>query len=245
MVGHFRATTFIPSLSPKEAIENTWWYETIGSKPEDERVNHQKGVKEQKGHLNNSILIILSQPGRVDWTLTATEDVSSEMLELPALGSMSTDTLKPFMKIVKNWMNVCPLANRLAFGAALGRLTADAKTGYRDIQQYLQAVQLHPEGTSDFFYQINRPKESTVSPGTMINRLNRWTVELVGTVGVTVEPTASKVVAGIQGQLHICRLDLDINTALLDDGVVKDGAYSIFQELVDHGLEIASKGDIP
>ena len=187
---------------------------------------------------------MFSQAGRVDWTLVATEEGSSETSKLAALGPVSTDTLGPFIEIVKNWLNESPPANRLAFGATLGRPTANAQTGYKEIQPYITTVHLNPQDTSDFFYRINRPRESAASPGTMINRLSSWTVELVGTVGITVEPTTPKVAANIQGQQYICKLDLDINTAILDDGVVKDDAYSIFQELVAHGQEIASKGDI-
>ena len=109
---------------------------------------------------------------------------------------------------------------------------------------YVPAVKLDRQGIADFFYRINRPIESKASPGTMINCLNSWTVALLGTVGVTVEPTTPKAAASMQEQQYICRLDLDINTAILDDGVVKDDAYSIFQELVAHGQEIASKGDV-
>lgn len=244
MVGSLRATTFIPTLSMNDAIENTWWNETVGSNPDDEHINRQNGRKEQTGHLHDNRLVMVSQPGRVDWTHLVAEEVSSETAKLPALGPMSPDTLDPFMAIVKNWLNESPSTNRLAFGAALGRPTTDTQTGYKEIQQYIPAVQLNRQGITDFFYRINHPKESKVRPGTMINRLNSWTVALLGTVEVTVEPTVSRVAANIQGQQYICRLDLDINTALLDDGVTKDDAYSIFQELVEHGREIASKGDV-
>ena len=165
------------------------------------------------------------------------------MPKIPALGSLSADMFDPFLRIVKNWLSECPPVNRLAFGATLVMPAADARTGYMAIQPYLHNVRLNPQDTSDFVYRINHPKRSTVSQGTMINRLNSWTVELVGTVGVTVEPAASKAAANIQGQRHICRLDLDINTALLDNGVIKDDTYAIFQELVAEGLEIADKGE--
>ena len=227
------------------AIENTWWDKAVDGKPDDEHIDRQNGVKEQKGSLNGNHLVMVSRPGRVDWTLGAAEGGSPDMPELPALGPLSADTLDPFVDIVKNWLNECPPVNRLAFGANLGRLVADARTGYEDIQQYLPTVQLNPQNVSNFLYQINRPKESTVSSGTMINRLNIWTVMSIGTVGVAIEPTASKAAANIQGQRHICRLDLDINTALLDNGVIKDDAYALFQELIKHGLEIASEGDVP
>ena len=244
VVGLLRATTFIPDLSMDDAIENTWWDETVGSKPEVEQINRQKGVKEQTGSLYDNRLIMASQPGRVDWTLVAMGEGSPETSKLSALGPMSDDTFDPFVKIVKSWLDKSPPANRLAFGATLGKPTADIQTGYKKILPYLHAVQPNPQDISHLLYQINRPRESTVRPGIMINRLNTWTVELLGTVGVVVEPTTPKASANIQGQQYICKLDLDINTSTLDDSVVKDDAYSIFQELVYNGKEIASKGDV-
>lgn len=244
LVGYLRMTTFIPDLSTEAAVENTWWGETIGSKPEDERIDRQRWVKEQKGTLNGNHLVMVSQSGRVDWTFEAVEEGSNEGSELHALGSMSDNTLEPFVKFVKKWLSVCPPANRLAFGAILGIPVADAQTGYEEIQSYLQSVQLNPQTTSDFFYQINRPKEINVRSNIMINRLSMWSVALAGNVRVTVDPTASKASVYKRGQ-HICRLEFDINTVSLEDTVSGDDAYAIFHELVEHGQEIAKKGDVP
>ena len=242
-IGYLRATTFIPDLSMEGAVGNTWWEEAVGGKPENEHIDHQKGVKEQKGTLNGNLLVMVSQPGRIDWTLEATEEGSSEPSKLPTVGSMSGDALEPFVGIVKNWLNRCPPTNRLAFGTILGRLVADAQAGYEEIQPYLHNVRLNPQGISDFFYQINRPKESTVNQGIRINRLSKWSVALVGTVGITIDPAASKASASMIQRRHICRLELDINTAALSDAVSGDDAYAIFQELIEHGQDIASKGD--
>lgn len=243
-IGYLRATTFIPDLTAEDAFENTWWKKVVGNMPEDEHINRQRGVIEQKGTLNGNLLTMVYQLGRVDWVLEAAEQRSpSEGSELLTIGSMSHKTLRPFMMVVKNWLSECPPTNRLAFGAILGKLAADAQTGYEKILPYVPDVQLDPQGISDFFYQINRPRESTSDKGVRINRLSRWSVPLIGTVGVTVDPTISKVSANMQGQ-HICKLDLDINTTLLDDAVFGNNAYGIFQELVALGQEIATKGDI-
>ena len=242
MIGLLRATTFIPTLTMDGAIQNSGWDETVDVKLDDERINHQNGVKEQTGSLNGNRLVMVSQPSRVDWILEAVES-PPDMPKIPVLGPLSAGMLDPFMNIVKNWLSKCKSINRLAFGATLVIPTENARAGYVAIRPYLRNMRLDLQDTSDFFYRINRPKKSTVSPGIMINRLSSWSVELVGTVGVTVEPTASKVAANVQGQ-HICRLDLDINTALLDDGIIGDNAYSIFEELVAYGQKIAAEGDV-
>ena len=243
-VGFLRATTFIPDLTSEGSVGNTWWEKVAADKPEDERISHQRGTKEQKGMLNGNNLAMISQPGRVDLALGAADEESPEQSKLPSLGPMSVATLEPFMNIVKRWLNVCPLASRLAFGAILGRLTADAQTGHEDLRRYLHCVRLDPQSSSDLFYQINRPKTSRVDPGIRINRVSRWSVPQVGRVGVTIDPAVSKATTNIQGW-YICKLELDISTPPLNDAISGDGAYEIFQELADHGQNIAKDGDLP
>lgn len=243
-VGSLRATTFIPDLTHRVSVENTWWDKIIADKPEDERINHKKGTKEQRGTFKSNNLAMVSQIGRVDLTLGAADEEPPEPPKLSSIGPMSTDTLDPFIKIIKSWLNTCPPANRLAFGAILGKPTTDTQTGHEEILSYLPDLQLDPQNISDLFYQMNRPKISTVDPSIRINRLSTWSVPLVGTVGVTIDPTVYRATTDMQGW-HICKLELDISTPLLSDAIVGDGAYAIFRELADHGQSIAENGDIP
>lgn len=242
-VGFLRATTFIPDLTPESSVGNTWWEKVAADRPEDERISHQRGTKEQKGTFNGNRLAMVSQPGRVDLTL-GVADEPSEPSKLPSIGPISVDTLEPFMEISRRWMNACPSASRLAFGTILGKLTADIQTGHEEILSYLPCVQLDPQNITDLFYQINRPKMSAVDPSIRINRVSKWSVQLVSTVGVTIDHVESKATTNMQGW-HICRLELDINTPTLSDAVSGDGAYAIFQELASHGQNIAKDGDIP
>lgn len=186
---------------------------------------------------------MVSQPGRVDWALEAMEDGSLKTSELSATGAMSDATPGPFMGIVKNWLNESPPSNRLAFGSVLEMRTVDERTGCEKIQPYLHSIKMNPQGISDFFYQINRPRESTVRSGIRINRLSRWSVSLLGTIGVTIDPAVPKATTSLQGQ-YACRLELDINTAPLSDAISRDDAHKVFQELVAFGKEIANKGDV-
>lgn len=245
VVGHLRATTFIPDLTAIDDFKSTWWKNVVGNTPEDERINHQGWVREQEGMLDGNLLTMVCRHGRVDWVLKYVEQGSPyETSKLPGIGPMSPKTLNPFMEVIRKWLFECPPTNRLAFGAILGRRATDAQAGYEKILSYISDVQLEPQGISDLVYQINRPRKSGFSKDIMINRLSRWSVQLTGTVGITVDPTIPKASASMQGQ-HICKLDLDINTTLLDDAVSGDDAHTIFLELVSLGQEISTKGDIP
>ena len=118
-VGHLRATAFAPDIDTDAIAENTRWEEIVGSTPKDERINGQKRMKEQKDTLNGGRLSMISESNRIDWTFEAAEKRSTEESKLNTLGPMSDDTLRPFVDIIKNWMRVCPPANRLAFGGFL------------------------------------------------------------------------------------------------------------------------------
>ena len=242
-VDYLRATTFIRTRSMEEVTGNTWWEKVIGGKPDDERILHQKGVKEQKGMLDGSLLTMLSQISRVDWTLTTAKQVPSELLKRSAIGSMS-DTLKPFLKVVENWLGECPPTNRLAFGAALVRPVADVHTGHKEILQFLPDVRLNHMGIDDFLYQINRHRKSTSGAGIRINRLSKWSVVRAVTVGIPVDPMGGAMPASEQ-ESYACALELDVNTAPSRDEISRDITWPIFQELTEYGREIAIKGDIP
>ena len=227
----------------EDVVKNEWWEETIGDKPEKVHVDNKRKVRVQKSLLNGNFWTMICQPGRVDWNLEAVEKESDKTSELLALGAMSDNTLEPFVKIVRKWLGKCPSTNRLAFGADLGKVTNDIHTGCEEIQKYLHSIKLDPKNTTDFLYQINRPRKSKVDSNIIINRMNTWSVVSVSTGGVTINPTTSKISANVQN-MYVCRLELDINTALSDNNIAKNKVYKVFQELVECGQEISDKGDV-
>ena len=125
---------------------------------------------------------------------------------------------------------------------------ADRKAGYELIGQYLPSVKLDPENSTDFSFQINRPRPSTSGISKLqINRLSRWSVARLSGMVVQVtsgEPTA-RVFESTEG-LHACRVELDINTAPSSDGAFpKENLATLVKELLGLGVEIAMSGDIP
>ena len=211
--------------------------------PDEVHVDNQRKARVQKSLLDGNLWAMICQPGRVDWTLEAVEKESDKTSELVTLGAMSANTLEPFVKIIGKWLGKCPPTNRLAFGANLGKMVNDRHAGYEEIKRYLPSVELDPQNTDNFLYQINRPRKSKVDPNIMINRLNTWSVVLVSTGGVTIDSTGAKISANVQN-IHVRKLELDINTAFLDDSIAKKKGRKIFQELVEHGQEISSEGDV-
>lgn len=243
-VGSLAVSTFMPNLSAKDSVENTWWEWVAEARPGTERVDYQQGTKEQSRTLNGNLLVMTSQPGRVDWTINVATPEPSEPYQIPSLGPMSGDTLKFFIGMTKKWLNVCPTVGRLGFGASLGKLVPSAEDGLMTMQKYLPSIKLGEQSISDFLYRVNRPRNSTSKTDTMINRISAWSV-LQFSTGNPMMGSATLSQTTEVPRPYFCRLDLDINTAEFEDAITGDAAYAVFQELVAHGHEIAVKGDIP
>lgn len=225
-----------------DILKKPWWDQVIGGKPDTEQTDYQRNMKVREDKDNNNCTIMINQPERIDWIFEATLGKEPEPFP-PTLGSMSNTTLEPFVKIAKDWFDKCPPTNRLAFGAILIKQTDNVHTGCEEILPYLPRVELDPQTTADFVYKINRPKKSLVEPSVTINRLNTWSVEGISNVGVTISSGKPGVSTHVRN-LHVCKLVLDINTALLDNPISGDKAWEIFQELIEQGNKIASEGDV-
>lgn len=234
----------MPGFSVVDSVENTLWESVVEAKPSVERVDYQKGTKEQSRALNDDHLVMVSQPGRIDWVINAVEPKPSEPYQIPSLGPMSVDTLKPLMGLAKKWMGVCPAVGRLGFGASLGKLAPGAEDGLATIQRCLPSMKLGRQSISDFHYRVNRPVNSASEARIMINRIGEWSAWQFSTGHSTTGNAPSGQTAEVP-KPYFCRLDLDINTAAFEGEIPEDVAYAVFQELVEHGREIATKGDIP
>jgi len=119
----------------------------------------------------------------------------------------------------------------------------DRPSGYRKLGSYLPGIQIDPEGSSDFLYQINRPRKARLNiPSLRINRLSNWSVSRIDIGGQFGAQTIE--LPGLEQ--YACRLELDINTAPdFQEILVREQLRSTFEELVDLGKEIAARGDIP
>jgi hypothetical protein len=178
---------------------------------------------------------------RIDW-LAIPDDPQDKLWIGPFQNSLDS-----FLELMARWFKITPPTKRLAFGTVLNFPVEDRRSGYNLIAKYLPHITLDPEGSSDFLYQINRPRESkTGIPGLRLNRLTKWSVARrgIGQIELSVnEPRASYFPTS---ESYTCRLELDINTIPDYQGdLPSDQLYSIFQEMVDLGKEIVIKGDIP
>jgi hypothetical protein len=134
--------------------------------------------------------------------------------------------------------------NRIALGATLVSKVESREQGYSLLSEFLP-FDLDPRGSSDFFYQINRPRVATVGTRSLgINRLSRWSV----TIGSTFFLQAGGEVKAftLPAPLFALRLELDVNTAPASELVFNSSeGVAVFGCLKDYAREIAARGDIP
>ncbi len=242
-----RVTVF-PDPNPSTMMEG-WWSSVVGEPPETRNSQPRLGVVQETGAFLGGILTLNVTPLRVDWILSVSITPSGSESGLPVLGDL-TKIVESFCSRLNVWFDLAPPIKRLAFGCVGLQEVAGQKEGYRLLGKYLPAVTVDPEGSSEFLYQINRPRPSTVIDGLTINRLMKWSV--ARTQGVSMQlvltPDApGGVVSGMpMPEFLAVRSELDINTSpKWAKAFAKPRLASILGELVGLGLEIVARGDVP
>lgn len=216
----------------------------MGEPPEVEVVRPREGGKRIEGAFGNGKLEMQISPARVD--LRMVPSLEQEVPGFPTIGKF-TEILALFTEVTSRWLNLgsCPEIRRIAFGAGLLSAVENRVSGYRQLAGYLPSVNIDPEHSSDFLYQINRTRKSGTGIADLtINRLSKWYVATMSTAGLVLEPT-QVLQHEMSQQYFACRLELDINTTTVrQEALPRETVPSIFAELMDLGQEIVREGDI-
>jgi hypothetical protein len=243
-VNTLRMTAF-PSPAA-QITEPTWWADLIAEPPEKRISQPRRGEQREEGSLAKGKLTLGVGLIRIDWVYTVADDPKFEVEGFPTAGTLP-EALETFRPLMHRWfaLDTCPPIQRLAFGAILWQPAKNLQTGYRQLVAYLPAVTLDSEGSSDFFYQINRPRASNTGIADLrINRLSKWSVTSLGSAAFAISTPGIAYIA--QPTSFACQVELDINTVPEFRGeFTGEQLPQIFAELVDLGCEIASRGDMP
>jgi len=221
------------------------WAQIVGQAPDSQTIQTSKSIIEEIGKFANGRLQLLAQPVRIDWNYglggLMDQDPPPTNSELPF-----TVALRSFLQVAERWLPVGPSLRRLAFGAILTRPVQSRIEGYREMAHYLEnVVRLDPEGSSDFLYQINRPRQLTDEPRIKINRLSKWSVGQVQFTQVAVNPGIRPYIT-LGDPILSMRLELDINTdADYHGDLPQMHLADLFRRLTNEGMEIAEQGDVP
>lgn len=242
LVEKLRCTVFLDVENMESVDPQEWWDSTIGESPEQTVTKpRERDFQFSKDHFGGSVTL-QSQPTRADWQLFGKRP-EDELPSLPILGPVS-EYFPTFLKIVQPWLGNLPPIKRIAFGAVLLIPVRNHQDGYQTLSIFLPDMNIDVEKSSDFTYQINRPRDSSTSiDGLEINRLSKWSVLLAR--GFTISVLGNAETVELPDGLYAVRLELDINTNPdFKDPLLGKDLPAIFQELVENATEIGAKGDI-
>lgn len=236
---------FTGFLTPDAQIgEPNWWKDIVGEHSESRVIQARKGHFQDKGPYEEGELILKIEPFRLDWFYRAIQN-PEEQDTRSTLG-LFHDTTKIFINLMNKWFALkdFPPLQRVAFGAIIFQPVESHRAGYERLSEYLKSVKLDPEGSSDFLYQINRPRDSKTDMANLrINRLTKWSVQKIGLIGFVFDEEHRNIYKG--QEIFACRLELDINT--VPDPKRRSSAaecQTVFDELVQLAIEISQQGDI-
>jgi hypothetical protein len=206
----------------------------------------RQGGSQEEGAFATGKLILSIGPTRIDWLLTGVSEQKSNGEDTLTIGAFP-DVLRSFQELIERWftLETCPSLIRVAFGAVLLQPSASHQDAYQQLGRYLSSMTLDPEGSSDFFYQINRRRDSTTGiAGLKINRLSKWAMVNFTTMMFSGSP--ERILYHPSMSASFVQLELDISTVPDFQGEFERGQLQpVFSELVRLGCEIASQGDIP
>lgn len=234
--------------SPSATISQPkWWSELLGTEPEVRNLRPARGELIENGPFDKGALTLQVFPIRIDWNLTVNPQAHLDDLPIPHLGILP-EIGEKFIKLMSEWLAhaSAPPLQRLAFGAILHQYVDGREQGYGLLSKYLPDIRLSPEST-DFLYQINRPRKSTVAgmETHTINRLSKWSCVAMHRTLVQYLPDGSTNSSLLGEANYACNLELDISTSADFKGELpQQGLAQIVREHYNWGVEMASKGDI-
>ena len=242
-----RATTFL--LAESEIDSDSIWSTVIGGVPDEEQRRPREGLLQQVGTLADLTAVMRIAHPRVDLFLQPTIQNPGTLSNAPDWQAFSfRDALQTLSKMASRWFAMQLQVARVAFGANLVQPAEDMRDAHVRLTNFLGNLTIDLENSFDFFYQINRRRESKVIPQQTINRLSKWSIMTQAT-GTFAVPSNQDVVGTVFSapvtQAFASSLELDINTVPANDlSLQQSQLYSLFGELVTWGKEIAEKGDV-
>lgn len=226
------------------SINEESWKKIFGNPPDSYSHNIKNNKRHYEGEFGNGVMNLDLTPMRVDFNYVPKSSVPpSEMFDL-SLGPVE-EVAQEFIFSMNKFLEIkdCPFAQRIAFAPSYFMPTETRMSGYKLLDKYLPKVEIDPENSSDFLYQINRARESKVVNHLLINRLTKWRVVQYQSIipqnmkGVHLELSTNKE--------YSLSLEMDINSqANYKQEFDLETQRKLFNEFIELSREILSSGDV-
>ena len=239
-IHHRRLTAFL--MSPVDVSNISWWEDTFDTESTGVKITSMPlPVREEEGLVGDLILLLKVELTRVDWILSSSN--KQGMGEFPNLGD-ADQAFDAFLGVSNKWFESeqLPKIKRLAFGSRFQREVDARSNGYDELDNYLHFNDLDTKNSSDFLYQINRPRQSKIIKERYINRISKWHVVNAKLLAMD---TSGTYQGSIASDIYATTLDLDLSLdADNNSELPKNKLTKLFEELITLGKEIGEEGDI-
>ena len=225
---------------PVEIVTPLW--ETFTrEKPEKVDSQPRANIITEEGTIILGSLTHTSDPLRINWVLSPSQEQQERTPSFPTLGSLF-QIKGQFISMMKDWLTseAVPETNRIALGSVSVIINENKASTYKQLATFLHHVDIDIENSTDFSYQINRPIKSTVQSDLIINRLSKWNALriygfLLGDKRGPIQDPRTYVAA---------RLELDINTSQYNKNPLsKEKLFPFLQEFSQLIDQISTEGD--
>ena len=221
------------------------WFEIIaGGPPAREVTQRDIQLHQATGPFEDGLLELTAQADRVHFKYVPQE--SAEVV-VATLGPPSTVAAALTGRIRRLLAGDNPVGvRRVAVGIVAVVRVHTHQEAYGHLARLLPSVQVDAEGSADFLYQINRPRQTDLDGLTMkVNRLSRWSAATVVRVSVTAPATLPVKTTQHAQQETVVQADIDVNSdADRTDQIPPQWCGALVESFCKSALEILDKGDL-
>ena len=231
-------------VDPQIGVKSQWWQELTGL---DEYESKQKRAERtDDGECDGFGLKLEIDLLRTTWTRGALmagvakgllDVASGQEPTIPTLGEFVAAS-NSFRDLMHRWLSTnCPPIYRVSFAGQLFWKQPSREAAYLKLGDWLP-MKLDPNAT-DFSYQINRKRRSTIIDGE-INRLRTWSASKLEVVIQANENTKTPYYTEFGSTLRF-----DVNTPAENKVPFATAILcNLFDELMESAKDIAARGDV-
>jgi hypothetical protein len=227
-------------VTPQEAPADLW-EQVVGVAPETDQNQPRQHLRVQTGPWRGGVMQLTVSSDRFVWLAGP----SATPEGFPDVENWSVESVLPeFIGVITQpWLNSVDFGiKRVGFGLHSLLSAQDMVSAYRLLEELVPSVKIEPEETTEFFYQINRPKLSRVL-NVRLNRLMKWSVLFFRRTELQFTPERAQTVPVFERRY--ASLDNDVNTPAenlepLDNGQL-GAIYDELVELAWKNLEVGEK----
>lgn len=237
LVQQLRFSAFVQGVSP-QSLDDIWALIST-DKPETDESRPREGFRRLATSADDgSILDLILMPGRFD--VLQSPAATAEIQPVVDLGEAGprVDSFIIQISAMLPGLNTDIQIQRIALGLVLLRPVTSREEAYQQLQS-LVPVELNPETSRDFLYQINHPEMLTVRQDLLeLNRLSKWSAmrmhrfALQFAVASSGAPVSTQT--GLAAAENFVRCEVDNSTsAERVEALPRDSILPILARLVD------------